>query len=98
MEAVWKYELTNASCQEIQMPEYAEVLTIQLLNNTPSMWVRVDPENKLVTHSFLVVWTGEKFDGIRSNYQYIGTYQSKNHLVYHVFKILNPDLITPSIK
>ncbi len=66
-----------------------QMLTIQIQNNTPCIWVLVNPENvkEKVKVKIRTIGTGypikENFNG-----KYIGTFQlSGGALVFHVFVI-----------
>ena len=40
---IWKFELDHKGNQEIELPIDYEILTIQVQNETPCLWVLVDP-------------------------------------------------------
>ena len=81
MLTIFKYPI---SVQEnlIELPVGAEILTIQLQNGEPYIWVKLDDEElDIEEHSFIVVGTGWNLGEIGN---YLGTYQT-NGLVWHVF-------------
>lgn len=81
MITIFKYPI---SVQEnlIDLPVGAEILTIQLQNGEPHIWVKLDDEElDTEEHSFTVVGTGWKLGEIGN---YLGTWQ-QNGLVWHVF-------------
>lgn len=87
MKKVFKYKLQTKDIQEIEMPELSEVLCVQIQNNVPCIWVKVDTKNELKKRFFLVVGTGNPVPDNPSNY--IGTYQLLDgDLVYHVFELI----------
>jgi len=88
MRAVWKYPLTD-SLSQIDMPEDAEVLDVQLQGNIPHMWVLVNPHATLETRYFHMFGTGEPFDDKTGQLgYYCGTlYLDGGRSVLHVFEI-----------
>lgn len=90
MKTIWKYKLTLNSPYIIGMPEGAEILTVQVQNGNPCLWVKVDTEAELEERVFYVFATGQEidFDGQDIYLTYIGTFQLYDGaLVFHVFEI-----------
>lgn len=82
MKTIYKYELSVAE-NLIELPLGSEVLTVQTQNGEPHIWVKLDDEvRETKEHGFYVVGTGWKLDEIG---EYIGTCQTPNGLVWHVF-------------
>lgn len=72
--------------QEIEMPEGAEILTVQMQKTDLCLWAIVDPEAKKVKRKFNVFGTGHEID-IKGTY--IGTFQMHGgDLIFHVFEII----------
>jgi hypothetical protein len=42
MKKIWKYQLTSRDCI-LQLPKDAEILTVKLQNEIPTLWALVDP-------------------------------------------------------
>jgi len=84
METIYKYELdVFLDEQTINMPDGAEILTIQTQNGRGQMWVKVDPHNPLVSRRFKTFGTGQELSGDT----YVGTYQiQEGRFVFHVFE------------
>jgi len=83
---IWKYPLNGMVC-DIQMPMEAKVLTVQMQNRQPTIWVQVNPQNELETRHFTLVGTGQEFDD--TDMKYIGTFQEVLEgypLVWHLFE------------
>lgn len=84
MNSIWKYPLRVVDEQTLDVPEGAEVLTVQVQNGTPCLWARVDPTapktpRKIITHG-----TGHLVP--ETTGRYIATYQIEGGaLVFHVF-------------
>ncbi len=86
MKAIWKYELKPTDDQNIEMPDGAEILTMQCQGETPCLWVLVDPTKRKKIRRFEIFGTGHTMD-VLSVSTYVGTYQLKDgQLVFHVFE------------
>lgn len=85
--SVWKFPLGQEDEEiSVQMPDGAQVLTLQMQAGIPCLWALVDPTAKTVTRHFFIVGTGHELwkDG-----QYIGTWQvAGGALVWHLFEEL----------
>ncbi len=84
---IWKYSVPFAGEFTLDMPKGAEVLTLQLQEGEPVMWVAVDPDAEKEEIKFSLIGTGHAvdFELIQSNY--IGTYQELGgKLVWHLFQ------------
>ncbi len=79
---IWKYKLDGV-VNDIQIPMEAKVLTVQVQNEVPHIWVLVSPENEVETRKFMVVGTGHPFDD--TSMKYIGTFQD-GPFVWHLFE------------
>jgi hypothetical protein len=79
---IWKYELTPLFI-ELDIPQFAEVLTVQIQDGVPQMWVLVDPSQPCVKTIFRIVGTGEQFES--DNLKYVATFQM-SWMVWHVFE------------
>lgn len=81
---VYKYQITNKKRQDIELPEGAQILSLQLQKGIPTIWALVDPEAVTYTRRFFVVATGEE---IGDHLEYVGTFQvPESELVFHIFK------------
>ena len=86
---VWKFLIKLIGAFEIEMPEGAVVLHVDLQKGEGGvLWALVDPDKPLSTRVFNVVGTGQ-FLGSRDTMRgttYVGTYQIPP-FVWHVFEI-----------
>lgn len=80
MQVIWKYPLAPRCTHE--MPAGAQILTVQEQDGVPMLWALVDPDLPMEGRVFVVVQTGERFDGY--GLRYIGTFQT--NFVYHAFE------------
>ena len=82
MKQIWKFRVNTT----IQMPMEAKILTVQLQDGEPMMWLVVDTENELESRKFTIVGTGNSFDD--KDAKYIGTFQEPP-FVWHLFEIVH---------
>ncbi len=89
MKTIWKYELRPLA--EINMPRGAQVLTVQVQNGIPQIWVFVNADYEFEeVRKFITYGTGHKVPDNPG--RYIGTFQlAEEGLVFHVFEP-NPPL------
>ena len=84
---IWKYSIATPINEfSIEMPKDSKVLTLQLQNGIPQMWVLVNVKNieqKCVLKKFCMYGTGIKFKN--NTLTYIGTYQLGSY-VFHLFE------------
>jgi hypothetical protein len=86
MITIWKYSITHDAAL-LKMPKGAEILTVQLQGDTPTLWALVDTEAEPFERAIEVCGTGWPLDsGV--NRKYIGTFQISGFgLVFHVFEV-----------
>ena len=83
MSTIWKYKLSVGE-NEINLPSYNQILTVQLQNEEPYVWVLLDPKEKTYPMLFDVYGTGHTIEDSQFKH-YIGTWQDGPH-VWHLFK------------
>ena len=70
------------------MPKGAEILCVQMQNNIPCIWAKVETENDNELRFIEVFGTGHRIDG-NTERKYIGTFQNPvGNIVFHVFELL----------
>ena len=90
MKTIWKYQL-KPSRQGIELPEGYKILTVQIQNDIPCLWVLIDPEvTKKELVEIEVFGTGHDIfhiDG-KTERKYIDTFQLHHGgaLIFHVFQ------------
>jgi hypothetical protein len=88
MKTIYKYQLKTTDDQIIEMPSDAEILTVQVQNGIPCIWVKVNTELPTIPYHFKIHGAGHPVTN-DYNYKYIGTYQLNNgELVFHVWFIV----------
>lgn len=90
MKTIWKYEIETTDRQTLLLPKASEILTVQIQNGKPVLWVLFDINNKTkTTRTIEIFGTGnpiEEYDTIKS-LKYIGTYQLLEiGFVGHIFE------------
>jgi len=72
--------------QEIDMPRGAEILTVQMQNDTLMLWAKVASHTPHEPRMIVIIGTGNPIGGKLG--RYIGTVQMTNRqLVWHVFEV-----------
>lgn len=87
MKVVYKYPLQVLDDQVIRMPLDAQICSIQVQNNIPTLWAVVDDNLAEINFNIITIGTGQYFkpDGLI----YLGTYQLVG-FVGHVFLSKEP--------
>lgn len=85
---VYKYAMPVTDVHNVELPEGAEILTVQSQHDEPHMWALVDPDAPMATRTFLLLGTGHSSEDDLSRDDYIGTYQLRDGgLVFHLFEL-----------
>ena len=79
---IWKFPVQHGAFGQA-MPNGARVLTVQLQEGRPYMWVLCNPGAELETRQFQVVGTGWSSD--LDHWRYLGTWQGDG-MVWHLFE------------
>ena len=89
MKTIHKYKLEIKDIQEIEIPAFAQILSVQTQFETPCIWAMVDTDHKKVKYKFRTIGTGPQLDDDDVNGKYIGTYQLRGgELVFHVWQMI----------
>lgn len=90
MRTVYKYPVSVSDIFTLELPQGAEILTVQTQGGGVSLWALVDPDAPTEGVSFRLAGTGHPVREA-SELQYINTFQlSGGALVFHLFKITEP--------
>ena len=79
-----KYPIRRYGPFWLALPANATILAIQVFQQEPQMWVRLDPQQPFVDRRFLVVATGK--DIRDDDAKYLGTFQEPPY-AWHVLEI-----------
>ena len=87
MKAIWKYSIQISDSIIVDMPEGAEILTVQTQNNIACIWAKVDDNKVMVQRHLQMIGTGHDITD-RKIGKYIGTFQIEGGvLVFHLFDL-----------
>ena len=85
MKTVWKYQFLVVDDLVVNMPEGAQVLSVQVQGIEPCIWALVDPDAPLVERRLHVRGTGHPFVGNEG--RFVGTFQMlRGRFVGHLFE------------
>jgi hypothetical protein len=90
MNTIWKFPVLGHALA-IEMPRGAEILTVQMHNDSPVLWAKVDTTKPIELRYVDYYGTGHEIpDYHQTERKYIGTIQTSDGLVFHVFELLKP--------
>ena len=82
---VFKYPFSPTDVFTIEMPQGAEVLHVDMQNQTPCIWAKVDPDAPTVNRRFRMAGTGYDLGDVAAH---VGTiFMADGNLVFHLFEI-----------
>lgn len=89
MAIIWKFPIDSGFKPDgsliLEMPQGAEILTVQVQGETPCVWAKVDPNLAKEARKFFIVGTGKTFP--EGAAEYIGTFQMNGGaLVWHLYE------------
>ena len=83
---IFKYPIKITGKQKIEMPLYAEILSVQMQACGACIWAIVEPEAGTEKRDIRIYGTGHLM-GNKENLEHIGTIQqASGALVWHVFE------------
>jgi len=89
MRTIWKFALTVADSQVIEMPREAKILSAQMQGESLSLWAEVIPERARTKRIIEVYGTGHTIED-DADLIFIGTVQMLGgQLIFHVFERLS---------
>jgi hypothetical protein len=83
MKTIYKYTLDSQDCT-LNLPKGAEILTVQLQNQIPTLWALVNPITVTEERHICIVGTGCQ---VEDTMKYITTYMD-GYFVWHVFELI----------
>lgn len=92
---IWKWSLTTAFEHDLDLPTGAQLLTLQLQGDNPTLWFLCDANAPVIRRRLVIYGTGWPLPD--SPGQYLGTFQA-GALVWHVFEAPHPTLTPPRTK
>jgi len=92
MKSIFKYPLKVTDTQKISIPNSGEILSLQVQNNIPCIWVLIhdlNDKDKTTECVINMYGTGHTFEE-NGFCEFLGTFQLKEGLlVFHVFRELD---------
>jgi len=90
MRTVYKYDIEVDDRFTLELPKGAEILKVDMQDNTPRLWALVNPKHPTEKREFRFAGTGHPIE--EKNIKYINTFFTVgmlgNELVFHIFEIL----------
>ena len=88
MKTIWKFPVPVNDGNVLEMPEGAEILSVQAQGETPCLWALVDEQSARESRTFRTFGTGHPIHIDALDMEHVGTYQLHGgRLVFHVFEI-----------
>ena len=85
METIWKYRLGAVSVETLAVPLGGGILCVQVQDEYPCLWIRVDPTKAKVERKIMIFGAGHDLPANAG--EYIGTFQISNgDYIFHVFE------------
>ena len=88
---IYRYEIhADEKTFKLSMPRYADILSVQIQDNTPCFWAEVSPDTEPVIRTFEVFTTGQDIHydmGVRR--EYVGTFQRADGAAFHLYERIN---------
>lgn len=85
---IWKYELQVTDMQAVEMPQFAELLSVANQNGSLCLWAMVDADKPRDTRHIEIIGTGNPVPtDMGVDRKFIGT-AVINPFVWHVFERL----------
>jgi hypothetical protein len=92
MRTIYKYLLEPADIQTLELPRFAKLLCVQIQDGFPYLWAEVDTDQPTEHRYFRTYGTGHPHvpedKDLPEEYapKYLGTYQLRSKLVFHVYE------------
>jgi hypothetical protein len=85
-DVIWKFPLVlnEGRPQNVDLPPGALPVHVDVQDDQPTIWIRLNPDLPRVRHSFAVVGTGRSFD---PRYLFVGTCIDRAGFVWHVLQV-----------
>ena len=88
MRTIYKYPLEVTDLQVFTMPTGGQILSVQVQNGIPCLWVLVKELHKREVRRIRIIGTGNPI-GEDEHLTFIGTFQMEGgSLVFHVFEMI----------
>ncbi len=86
---IFKYPVAISDSLTIEMPEGAQVLSVQIQHEQAMLWALVNPHKPLTKRHFLYFGTGHLITEPVDDLRFVGTVQIRGgSLVFHLFEVV----------
>lgn len=85
MRVIYKYPFNLDQVQTIEMPEAAQILKIDLVNNEYYLWALVNTDEAIVERTIEIFGTGHEIPEGAAYRKYLGTVNNAP-FIWHVFE------------
>ena len=87
LQKIWKYPINTQDVNFVlEIPEGGKTLHFEVQRGIPTLWVLVNPKNKIEKRCFRIVGTGDTIEE-EDSLTYIGTIQmADGDLIFHLFE------------
>jgi len=82
MTTIWKYAIPHDTRFDLEMPQDARILCVQVQDGTPCIWAQVNSDDGQETRQFTIVGTGH---AVPPGTQYVATWQDVPY-VWHLYE------------
>lgn len=88
MKTIYKYQIQIRDEFKLKLPIETQILSFQVQNGRPVLWVMLDPELEREERNFRIFRTGHPIQiAEEKSLHFIGTIQDENlSLVWHLFE------------
>ena len=88
MKTIWKYKIPLEDKFSLELPKDAVILTVQIQQGVPQLWVMVNTENEVEKRYFWLQGTGQEIYETDRVMKYINTFQLYGSaLILHLFEV-----------
>jgi hypothetical protein len=87
---IWKFPLQPASCQIVEIPLPAKILSVQEQRGAFCLWAEVDPDSEKVEVEIGIIATGQELPSPEGSsfLRHINTFQLQDGaLVFHAYEV-----------
>lgn len=91
MKTIYRYPLKNIECQTISMPEHANIISVDFIeeyNNFEvlNLWAEVETENCEEKRTFIMLGTGAEIPDMPL--KYLSSVSRKNRYRFHIYEVI----------
>lgn len=84
MKIVKRYELQIEPEQKIKVPFNSEILSVQIMNNRPALYILVDNDDKPMERTFVIVANNKDVPQHINGTHYVGSFEYQEEIGKHL--------------